>query len=105
MNAKDKERYILIGRIIRQISNSASSENGLSSLEKNMLSELKLCDSHFRRSRQLVEVLAGQEFLQLTEIMKAMDMSQLHLTYMIASLKSGGLQIEGTAEKGYRFFV
>jgi biotin operon repressor len=101
MYKKDRTRYATIGRILRQISEAEE----LSLLEKTMLEELKHCDSHFLLAQRLIKVLAGENFILTAKIAKAMDLSDLHLIDIVTCLRAGGLQIEGTAQKGYRFFA
>jgi biotin operon repressor len=90
------KRYILCGRIL-------SSPGGqLSAREQAMLELLRSCDAIWMKSEKIVQLISGDRFVPISEISRAIETADAYTIGVITHLRSGGLKIEGTIEKGYR---
>jgi len=90
------KRYILCGRIL-------SSPGGqLSAREQAMLELLRSCDAIWMKSEKIAQLITGYRLVPISEISKAIEVVDPYAIGVITHLRTGGLKIEGTIEKGYR---
>jgi biotin operon repressor len=89
------KRYILCGRIL------SSPGDPRSARELAMIELLRSCDAIWIKSEKIARLIAGDRFVPISEIAKEVEIAEAYTIGVITHLRSGGLQIEGTIEKGY----